>query len=258
MAHIGATRIQLCGRLVVQLEGRRVDNRLPGTKGRLLFGYLVLSRARRMPRDELLVAVYGDDASPEQSSSLSVLLSKLRAVVGSEVMVGRSQIELVLARDAFVDIEAAFEGIHRAESHAARGDWAEAWGPAGVAYHIASRPLLQGHDVPWLDEWRRRLDDVRLRGLECFAAARLELGGPTLAQAEDCARQLIGLAPYRETGHRILLEALERRGNVAEALLAYERLRVLLRDELGVEPSDDVQSVYRRLLGEMTTTTTRP
>jgi DNA-binding SARP family transcriptional activator len=255
MAQGSRTRIQLCGRLVVRLDDQRVEDSLPGAKGRRLFAYLVLNRARRMSRDELLIAVYGDDASPEQASSLSVLLSKLRAVVGSEFVAGRSEIELVLARDAFVDVEAAFEGIHRAESFAARGEWADAWGPAGVAYHIASRPLLQGHDLPWLDEWRRRLDDVRLRGLECFAAARLELGGPTLTQAEACARQLIELSPYRETGHRILMEALARRGNVAEALLAYERLRMLLRDELGVEPSNTVKRVYGRLLGETTMTT---
>jgi DNA-binding SARP family transcriptional activator len=255
MAQTGGTRIQLCGRLMVQLDGEPVEDSLPGGKGRLLLAYLVLNRARRLSRDELLIAVYGDDASPEQSSSLSVLLSKLRAVVGSAVPAGRSEIELVLPTDTFVDVEAAFEGIHRAESHAARGEWAETWGPAGVAYHVASRPLLQGHDLPWLDEWRRRLGDVRLRGLECLAAARLGLGGPTLTQAETCARQLIELAPYRETGHRILMETLEQRGNVAEALLAYEHLRVLLHDELGVEPSSSVQRVYRRLLGKATTTT---
>jgi SARP family transcriptional regulator, regulator of embCAB operon len=256
MTQTGGTRLQLCGRLTVQLDGRRVEDSLPGAKGRLLLAYLVLNRARRLSRDELLIAVYGDDASPEQSAALSVLLSKLRAVVGSAVLTGRSEIELVLASDTFVDVEAALEGIHRAESHAARGEWAETWGPAGVAYHVASRPLLQGHDLPWLDEWRRRLGDVRLRGLECLAAARLGLGGPTLTQAEACARQLIELAPYRETGYRILMETLEQQGNVAEALLAYERLRVLLHDELGVEPSGSVQRVYRRLLGETTTTRT--
>jgi DNA-binding SARP family transcriptional activator len=253
MAHSGATKIQLCGRLVAQLDGRRIEEHLPGTKGRLLFAYLVLNRARRMTRDELLIAVYGEDVSRDRSSSLSVLLSKLRSAVGSEVMTGRSEIEFVLARGAFVDVEAAFEAIHRAESHAARGEWGEAWAPAGVAYHVASRHLLQGCDAPWVDAWRRRLDDVGLRGLECLAAARLELGSPTLTQAESCARQLIELAPYRETGHRILMEALERRGNVAEALLAYDRLRVMLHDELQVEPSYEVQRVYRRLLGERTT-----
>jgi SARP family transcriptional regulator, regulator of embCAB operon len=254
MGEPGATRIQLCGRLVVELDGRRVEEALPGAKGKLLFAYLVLNRERRMSRDELLVAVYGEDASPDQHPSLSVLLSKLRSVVGQELLAGRSEIELVLPRDAFVDVEAAREALHRAESHVAAGEWAESWGPAGVAYHVARRPLLQGEDRPWLDEWRRRLEEVHLRGLECFAEARLGLGGPTLSQAEDCARRLIELAPYRETGHRILIEALERRGNLAEALLAYDRLRVLLRDELGASPSPAVQSVHRRLLGETTTT----
>ena len=254
MAQMSGTRIQLCGRLVVRLGARRVEEALPGAKGQLLFAYLVLNRLRQVDRDELLDAVYGDEASLEHHPRLSVLLSKLRSAVGRELLSGRSQIELVLPPDAFVDVEEALEGLHRAESHVAAGEWAEAWGPAGIAYHVASRPLLQGQDRPWLDEWRRRLDDVRLRGLECFAAARLGLGGPTLPQAEECGRRLIALAPYRESGHRILMEALEQRGNVAEALLVYDGLRVRLRDELGIAPSQSVQSVYRRLLGDAPST----
>jgi len=255
MSDTSATRIQLCGRFVVRLDGRRVEDALPGTNGRLLFAYLVLNRLRRINRDELLMAVYGDDAPSDYHPRLSVLLSKLRRVVGTELVAGRSEIELVLSPDAFVDVEAALEALHRAQSHIAKGQWAEAWGPSGVAYHVASRPLLQGHDRPWLDEWRRRLADVRLHGLECFAAARLGLGGPTLPQAEECARRLIELAPYRETGYRILMEALEQSSNNAEALLVYDRLRVLLREEVGTAPSPAVQTVYRRLLDNTTTTT---
>jgi SARP family transcriptional regulator, regulator of embCAB operon len=254
MAQQGATRIQLCGRLVVELDGRQIGDSLPGAKGRLLFAYLVLNRDRRMSRDELLMAVYGEGASSDQHPSLSVLLSKLRAAIGQELLAGRSEIELVLPRDAFVDVEAAREALHRAESHVAAREWAESWGPSGVAYHVARRPLLQGEDRPWLDEWRRRLEDVKLRGLECFAEARLGLGGPALPQAEDCARQLIELAPYRESGHRILMEALEQRGNVAEALLAYERVRVMLRDELGVAPGPALQSAHQRLVAARTMT----
>ena len=254
MPPTGETRIQLCGRLVVRLDGQRVEDSLPGALGLLLFAYLVLNRLRRIERDELLIAVYGEEATRDHNPRLSVLLSKLRRVLGPELLVGRAQIELLLPANAFVDVEAALEALHRAESHVANGEWAEAWGPSGVAYHVATRPLLKSHDRPWLDDWRRRLDDVRVRGLECFAAARLGLGGPTLPQAADCARQLIELAPFRETGHRILMEALERSGNVAEALRAYDRLRVMLRDELGVAPSPAVQNVYRRLLGETPTT----
>jgi DNA-binding SARP family transcriptional activator len=241
-------RIQLCGRFVVEIDGSRVEDALPGRRGRVLFAYLTLNRGRPVPRDELLMAGWGEDIPAEAGNALSVPLSKLRHALGADRLRGRAEIELLLPQAVFVDAEAALEGAHRAESAIAEGRWAEAWGPAGVAYHVATRPFLAGLEAPWIDEWRRRLEEVRLRGLECFAASALGLGGPALAQAEQRARMLTELAPYRETAHRILMEALERRGNVAEALRAYERLRVLLREELGVTPSPTLQAVHRRLL----------
>jgi len=254
MAESGDTTIQLCGRLVVRVRGERVEDSLPGTLGQLLFAYLVLNRLRRIDRDELLIAIYGEEAAADHQARLSVLLSKLRRVVGAEVLTGRAQIELVLPGDAFVDAEAALEALHRAESHVAKGEWTAAWGPSGLAYDIASRYVLRGHDRPWLEEWRRRLDEVRLGSLECLAAASLGIGGPELAQAANCARQLVELAPFRETGHRILMEALGRSGNAAEALRVYDRLRVMLREQLGVAPSPAVQEVHRRLLGNASLT----
>jgi DNA-binding SARP family transcriptional activator len=241
-------KIQLCGRFIVEIDGFRLEDTLPGRKGRVLFAYLVLNRGRPVPRAELLMAGWGEDAPSEAGNALSVVLSKLRHGLGADRLRGRTEIELLIPQATFLDVEAALEGAHRAESCIAEGQWAQAWGPAGIAYHVATRPFLIGLDAPWIDEWRRRLEEVRLRGLECFAAAGLGLGGPTLAQAEERARMLTALAPYRETAHCILIEALERRGNVAEALRAYERLRVLLREELGIAPSPTLQAVHRRLL----------
>jgi SARP family transcriptional regulator, regulator of embCAB operon len=248
MSGWATARIQLCGRFAVELDGVRVEGTLPGRRGRVLFAYLVLNRGRPLPRDELLVAGWGEEVPAEAGNALSVLLSRLRSGLGGDRLRGRTAVELLLPPATFVDVEAALEGAHRAESAVAEGRWAQAWGPAGVAYHVATRPFLAGLEAPWIDRWRRRLEDVRLRGLECFAAAGLGLGGPALAQAEERARALTELAPYRESGHRLLMEALERRGNAAEALRAYERLRALLRDELGVDPSPSVRAVHRRLL----------
>src|SRR6185437_14528997 len=127
----------------------------------------------------------GEDAPAEAGNALSVQLSKLRRGLGADRLRGRTEIELLLPANTFVDTEAALEGAHRAETCIAQQRWAQAWGPAGIAYHVATRPFLVGLEAAWVDEWRRRLAEGRLRGLECFAAAGLGLGGPALAQAEE-------------------------------------------------------------------------
>jgi len=155
----------------------------------------------------------------------------------------------VLPPDAWIDLEAASEGLHRAESAVAVGDWVRAWGPSRVALHITMREFMAGFDAPWIDDIRRHLDDVRLRAHECVASAGLGLGGPELGSAERSARALIAGAPFRETGYRFLMEALAARGNVAEALVVYDRLRLFLRDELGIPPGQAAQDLYEQLLG---------
>jgi hypothetical protein len=121
---------------------------VPGRKGRVLFAYLVRNRGRAVPRGELLMAGWGQDAPAEVGTALSVLLSKLRHGLGADRLQGRTQIGLLIPRATFVDVEAALEGAHRAESCIAEGRWAQAWGPAGIAYHVATRPFLTGLEAP--------------------------------------------------------------------------------------------------------------
>jgi SARP family transcriptional regulator, regulator of embCAB operon len=163
MGEWAKARIQLCGRFVVDMDGSRLEGTLPGRRGRVLFAYLVLNRGRPLPRDELLVAGWGEDAPAEAGNALSVLLSKLRHGLGPDRLRGRTEVELLLPAATFVDAEAALEGADRAESAIAEGRWAQAWGPAGIAYHVATRPFLTGLEAPWIDQWRRRLEEVRLR-----------------------------------------------------------------------------------------------
>ena len=243
-----STRIQLCGRVVVELEGRRLERQLPGRQGRLLFVYLAASRVRPVARSELVEALWSDEAPAGTDSALSALLSKLRRAIGSKRIEGRTELRLVLPADSWIDLEAAGEAIHRAESAIALGDWVGAWGPARVALNVARRGFLPGEDAPWIEERRRWLEELELGALECVAQAGLGLGGPELASAERSARALIRLAPYRENGYRLLMEALAEEGNVAEALAVYDSLRRLLRDELGITPAEPTRSLYKRLL----------
>ncbi|HEX8205021.1 MAG TPA: BTAD domain-containing putative transcriptional regulator [Solirubrobacteraceae bacterium] len=239
---MSTTRVQVCGRLAVTWHGERIEERLPARQGRLLFVFLVVRRATPLGRDEIAEAIGATDAT------LRPLLSRLRRVLGPDAVTSGEQPGLVLPPDAFVDLDAAREGLHRAEAAVAAGDWARGWAPARIALHTATRGFLPGHDAPWVAEQRRGLDEMRLRALECVGEIGLRMGGGELDAAERSGRRLVELAPFRESGHRLLMEALAARGNVAEALLAYERLRTLLRDELGVAPSRESQAVHARLL----------
>ena len=92
--------------------------------------------------------------------------------------------------------------------------------------------------------------EIEVRALECFTAASIGVGGSELPAAERNARKLVKKEPYRESGYRLLMEALAKRGNCAEAIQVYEDLRHLLREGLGVNPSPATQELHKRLLRE--------
>jgi DNA-binding SARP family transcriptional activator len=244
------TYVQLCGRFVVELCGRRVEQRFPSRQGRVLFAYLVLQRPREVGRHELIEAIWPGAPPPNHASALTVLLSKLRAAVGPDALAGRGSVRVALPPGARVDVEQGLAALHRAESAVVQGEWARAWSAALCARYVTERPLLPDQDDrPWLDSWRRRLEDALDSALEAYAAACLGLGGTEVAGAERAARRLLDHNPLRETGYRLLMQALAARGNVAEALHVYERARVILRDELGIPPGRAIHDVHAALLG---------
>jgi DNA-binding SARP family transcriptional activator len=244
------TYVQLCGQLVFELRGARVEQRLPSRQGRTLFAYLVLQRPRPAGRDELIDALWGATPPRHPEGALSVLLSKLRNAVGPGVVTGRGTVGLSLPPDARVDVEAALAAVHRAESAVVQRDWPRAWSAALCAKYVAARPLLPGDDLPWVDEWRRRLNDTLERSLEAYATACLGLGGTELAGAERAARRLVERNPLREPGYGLLMRALAARGRVPEALRVYESARTVLRDELGIPPSPAIARLHSGLLEE--------
>lgn len=234
--------------MVARIAGRRVDGELPGRQGKALFAYLVLNRRRRVRREELRTAVWPETGPRVAANALDPLLSKVRRALGGEVIEGRAELTVRLPADAWVDVEAATDAMHRAESAVAQEQWKRAWGPAHIVIHTANRGFLPAHEAPWVDEQRERLDEMLLHALECLATAALGIGSTELPTAERAARRLIREAPLRESGHRLLMEVMAARGNVAEALTVHDRLKNLLRDELAIPPSGEVQAIYDRLL----------
>ena len=245
-----ALRVQVCGPLVIDRGGERLDSRLPGRQGRLLLAYLALNRHRAVPRHELVAAVWPDAAPGNVDAGLSALLSKTRQVLGPDSLTGRSTVRFTVA-SVRVDLEDAIESAHRAESAIAHQDWTRAWAPSQIALFAGQRRFLDGEDgdeaYEWITDERLRQVELRRRALEAYGTACLGLGGAELAAAVRAGRALVDVAPFHETGTRLLMRALAAEGNPAEALRVYEALRRSLREQLGVSPSAATRAVYAEL-----------
>ncbi len=242
------TRIQLCGRLSVEIDGAQLAGTLRGKQVPLLLAYLLLNRARPVGREELIGALWPHHAPVSQDAALRTLLSRLRSALGNGSLQGRDELVLNLPEPVWIDLEAATSEVERARLALERGDARTAWAFAQVPLNIANRGLLPGSQATWLESRRRELEDVRLQALELIARAGLHLGGAQLSSVERHARALIEAEQYRESGYVLLMEALAAEGNVAEGLRVFDRLRTLLRDELGTTPSRETLESYERLL----------
>lgn len=244
----GTTRIQLCGRLKADVDGRHVTPMLRGRQGRALLAYLVLNRGRPVSREELIAAIWPESPPLDPSAALRTQLSHLRKALGSSALAGRDTVELHLPENTWIDSEVAERAIRVADSALEDEDWKDAWIHAHIALNIAGRPFLAGFNAPWVDEARDALAELELRAREVIARAGIGLGGSELAGAERSAQALISAAPFRETGYLYLMQALVASGNTAEALRTYDSLRKLLSEELGSAPSAEIQALHQKLL----------
>lgn len=224
---------------------------LPGNQGRLVLVVLAVER-RPISRDELADIVWGEHPPDQWSGALAAIVSKLRTLLTTCGLDGHDVVSSVggtysleLPPDAWVDWEAAIRRVDRAEGAARHDRHADAVVDATVASSILRRPMLTGIDCSWADAVRRRHADLRYRCLTALAASWIELGDHQLAAT--VAESAVQFEPFRETAHRLLIEADAARGDRAAALTALARFERVMREELGIEPSPETVELGRRL-----------
>ena len=90
----------------------------------------------------------------------------------------------------------------------------------------------------------RRLEELRLAAATEWCAAELDFGHMTAAIPE--LELLLGEHPLRERLWALLMLALYRAGRQGDALGAYERARIILAEELGVDPGAELRAMQAR------------
>ena len=232
------------------IDGKR---RVPlgAGKERALLAWLFLEQGQVVSSDRLIDLLW--DASPPASAgvSLRVLISRLRKALGA---VGADGALLTEPPGYRLDLEGLQVDSVRFEALVGRGRADLEGGDAGRAA-ASLRDALALWRGPALADLAdalgasgpiARLEEARLVALELRMDAELASGAhhAVLAELEALCRA----HPLREGLWKARITALYRSGRQADALRAYQELRTHLLDEVGIDPSPELQALERAVL----------
>ncbi|HET7684506.1 MAG TPA: BTAD domain-containing putative transcriptional regulator [Marmoricola sp.] len=261
--------VGVLGPTVVRDSGTDPDRTvtLKAAKHRALLAALALSPGVPVPADRLVEALWGDAAPPSALATLHTYLSVVRRTLEPALTprapsryLARSDLGYQLLIDpGALDVEVFVRTA--AEVHAAMGSMVTetaplAEDPAGAAVLLqrldAALGLWRGE--PYADvvgehlvvAERNRLAEIRALAEEDRATLLIAAGDAASAVGE--LEALAARHPLRERLWVLLAVALSRTGRQAEALSALDRLRILLDEELALEPSAVVRELQTAIL----------
>ena len=214
-----------------------------GRPGRLLASLLV-ARGRVVTDDRLVDDVWGEDPPIDARGALHTTVGRARRALGEEgSRIGRTAVGYRLDLTGVdVDADRFGAGLARARALEEAGRLAaydEAlalWrGPAwaGLAADVAQGEAL-------------RLEETHVAAREEHAEELLAVG--RAREAADELRQLVAEQPLRDRPSLLLMRALHRLGASADALTVYAVHRRALAEELGLDPSPELDEAQRNIL----------
>lgn len=247
-----ASRLEfrILGPLTVRLDGTPVA--LGGPKQRALLALLLLNANRVVSRDRLVAELFPEQSVNSADHALRNHVSRLRRVFAP---VGGDEPRIVARAPGYLlRVEPGELDLERFEQLLADGREALSGGRTTTAAALLSsaeqlwegRPFADLEFEPFGRLEVERLEELRLAAVEERIDAELALGGQ-LALV-PVLETLAAEHPYREHFRAQLMLALYRSGRQAEGLAVYQQTRRLLSEELGLEPSSELQELQRAIL----------
>ncbi len=253
MANPASTSFDLLGPLVVTVAGTAV--RLGGPRQVAVLARLLLAPGQVVSMEQLAESVWDGDLPARPEVAIRSYISNLRRSIEPSRHPGDRQSCIESIPPGYrLAVDPGAIDAHRFEHLVAQGRSALARGEAGLASsHLASAlRLWRGEpceglvDTDALMAYRARLAELRLVATEQWFEARLALGEHE-ALVPDL-EAVLAEHPRRERLTELAMLALYRAGRQSEALAAYQRLRTLLVDQLGIDPGPRVQALEHKIL----------
>jgi predicted ATPase/DNA-binding SARP family transcriptional activator len=238
--------ISVIGPIEVRRAGQLIS--VPAGKTSKLLVRLALDAGRPVRTDRLVEDLWGDDSSRTSRNTVQSKIAKLRRALGDPSIVVGGDGGYTLAIDPF-DVDALAAPTRAAEAGALldSGDDQGAADLCATTLQLFRGDLLAAAgDGDWVIPHRARLDEARMQLLETGCSARLRLGdsGDVIGDLEVAVTSY----PYQESLWALLITALYQAGRQADALAAYQRIRVQLADELGLDPGRQLQQLEQQIL----------
>jgi DNA-binding SARP family transcriptional activator len=242
--------ISVLGPLRVTIAGRLVA--LPAKQRRLL-AILAFQPNRTVSTDRLIVALWGEDASPTAIKTLQSHMFQLRRLLEPDTSAGEHGPTIVtdgrgyrLGVDPMAIDARNFEGLLEQGRVASNADPHRAFGLLKEALALWRGPgLAEVGDEPLATAEIERLGELRASAFDELIQIRLALADYDGVIPE--LRRELSESPFREQLWASLMVALVRSGRKAEALLAYRDAKTAVRRELDVEPSYELQELATRI-----------
>jgi YVTN family beta-propeller protein len=240
--------ISLLGPVEVTIGDRAVA--LGRRKQRALLALLALNANRVVSTDRLLDALWGERPPPTAPVALYGLVSALRKLLepdAADALVTRAPGYALEVPPEQVDVGRFELFAVEGRRALAADDAATASARLTEALALWRGPPLQGLEfLPFAQTEIGRLEELRLAVVEDRIAADLARGrnGDLVPELES----LVAEHPLRERPRGQLMLALYRAGRQADALAVYRDTRTVLVDELGLEPSAELQAIEGAIL----------
>ncbi|MFQ5679592.1 MAG: protein kinase [Gemmatimonadota bacterium] len=234
-------RLHTLGSLELQgADGRRLLSVLAQPKRVALLALLAIGSRGGVKRRDTLVGAFWPDLEQDRARhALRQALYVLRRALGAEVVVSRGDEEIALdEREIWCDAT-TFESTIEAGRPAEALEWYR--GDLLPGFFLSDAPGFER----WLDAERQRLR--RLASDAAWTLAAEEESASHTAQAAQWARRAVELDPWDESSLCRLLELLDRLGDRAGAIRAYERFSRALAAEYEAEPAPQTEALIQRI-----------
>ena len=242
---LGLVEFRVLGPVEVLVDGRPVP--LPAAKPRALLATLLLSSNRVVSVARLIDDLWGDEPPETATKALQGYVSQLRKSLGADRLVTQPPGYSVRVEEGELDLDRFERLVREGRELLGAGDSKAAAKRLAEALELwRGPPFTEFRAEPFARDAGARLEDARLAAIEERIEADLALGrhARLVPELED----LVAREPLRERPRAQLMLALYRSGRQADALELYRRTRETLSDELGIEPSLELQELERRML----------